>query len=423
MSVSPLAGKAQSGGSTALRAGTAIIDITPENPVQLAGYGSRKELSTGIHDRLSARAIVFENAGRRLVIVSSDLIGWYGAYEFLSSAILEKFSLQPSELFLSAIHTHSAPILTIDKETGHANNLAYTQKLKDKLLTVIGEARQKLAPVTVGAGVGSSPVGVNRRQLMLGGEGWPNGEMVQLGRNPGGVVDRDVHVMKIADPAGETIAVFFDYACHATSMGPGNLIISGDILGLAEQFVEKILGDAVIAPAFAGASGDIDPWYRVLPTFNTESGWIPEPVLLGTLLGEEVVHVFRDIGSTDPSGIIRSDFKTLSLPAKPRGEKYNPQVEVAPTQLNLTVARIGDIGFVGVGGEVLTEIGMAIKAGSPFEQTFIITHCNGAAGYLPTAHEYPRGGYEVNTSPFAPQAADMVTRQALTMLYHVRQSD
>jgi hypothetical protein len=58
--------------------------------------------------------------------------------------------------------------------------------------------------------------------------------------------------------------------------------------GLAEQFVEKILGSDVVAPVFIGASGNIDPWYRVLPGFNTEPGWVPEPVLLGTFLGEEV---------------------------------------------------------------------------------------------------------------------------------------
>jgi hypothetical protein len=51
---------------------------------------------------------------------------------------------------------------------------------------------------------------------------------------------------------------------------------------LSAQFVEKS-SEEVITPVFAGASGNIDPWYRVLPGFNNEPGWIPEPVLLGTL--------------------------------------------------------------------------------------------------------------------------------------------
>ena len=37
---------------------------------------------------------------------------------------------------------------------------------------------------------------------------------------------------------------------------------------------------------------------------------------------------------------------------------------------------------MGLGGEIFNQIGRAIKAGSPFRHTFVITHCNGAAGYL-----------------------------------------
>jgi hypothetical protein len=212
------------------------------------------------------------------------------------------------------------------------------------------------------------------------------------------------------------VAALFGYACHATSLGPRNLLISGDILGLAEQFVEKILGSGVVSPAFAGASGDIDPWYRVLPAFHDEPGWIPEPVLLGTLLGEEVVHVFRAAEASGGDLVIESDFKTLFLPAKNPGP-YDPRAEVAPWPLNVTVARIGNMALVGVGGEVLTEIGLAIKGASPFEFTFFITHCNGAAGYLPPAPLYKEGGYEVTSSKFAPQAADLMVKQVLQMLY------
>ena len=81
------------------------------------------------------------------------------------------------------------------------------------------------------------------------------------------------------------------------------------------------------------------------------------------------------------------------------------------------MARLGDIAFVGLGGEVLTEIGMAIKAGSPCENTFVITHCNGSAGYLAPKEQHVQGGYEVKSSSFAPQAADVVIRESIRMLH------
>jgi len=85
--------------------------------------------------------------------------------------------------------------------------------------------------------------------------------------------------------------------------------------------------------------------------------------------------------------------------------------------MNITAARIGDVAFVGFGTEMFTELDLAIKAGSPFKHTFVITHCNGASGYLPPQHLYKEGGYEIYSSPFAPQAADMVVKQALKMLF------
>jgi len=399
-----------------LRAGTAIIDITPEKPVKMSGYGARTALSEAVHDPLSARVVAFENNGERLVLVSSDLIGYYGGTaEHLRKVILSEFEIKPGELFLSAIHTHDAPTLSIDEEKGHPNNVEYTKQLEGKLVKVIGEAIKNTGPVRIGAGIGYSPVGMNRRELVFDGSG---NSRIRLGCNPYGPTDKEVLVMKVAKPDGAVVASLFDYATHATCLGGKNLTISGDVLGLAEQFVEKILGEQIIAPAFAGASGNIDPWFRVLDGFNTEPGWIPEPVLLGTLLGEEVVHVYRDIENLSAGGEIKSAFVTLELPGKERGE-LEIKKDCPPTPFNIAVARVGDIAFVGLGGEVLTEIGMSIKAASPYKHTFVITHCNGAAGYLPPEHLYVEGGYEVESSPFAPKAADMVVKQAVKMLHEL----
>jgi len=81
---------------------------------------------------------------------------------------------------------------------------------------------------------------------------------------------------------------------------------------------------------------------------------------------------------------------------------------------------VGDVAFLGLGGEVVNEIGRAIEAASPFPHTLVITHSNGAAGYLPTREAYPEGGYDVETSPFAPAAAEKVVEEALRLLRGLR---
>jgi neutral ceramidase len=400
-----------------LRAGMAKIDITPSIPVKLYGYSARKTYSEGVHDPLSARAVIFENSDNKFVLVSTDL-GSFGSEVFsvIQKSILDRFGLKESELFLSTIHSHSSPILSLNPETGDPNNIEYTKTLQEKLVTVISEAFGKMKSVQTGLGSGSSPVGSNRREMK------PDGS-IALGRNPYGITDKEVLVMKIASPDGTPEGVIYDYATHSTSLGPSNLNVSGDILGLSAQFVEKILGRDVITLVFAGASGNIDPWYRVLPGFNTESGWIPEPVLLGTLLGEEVVHVFRDIKEVTPGGEIKTAFATLECPQRKTEDNTaaHDQIQPETVPVNITVARIGnDAAFIGFSVEMLTEIGMEIKKGSPFRHTFIITHCNGASGYLPPTELYKEGGYEVTSTRFEIGSSDMVVKKALRMLYDLQ---
>jgi neutral ceramidase len=401
-----------------LRAGIARIDITPEIPVMLYGYASRKTPSEGIHDHLFARAVAFENGGKRFVMVSTD-IGSYTdtLYSVIRSSMMAKYGLKKSEFFLAAIHSHSSPVVSLDQKKMVESNVKYTQSLQQKLLTVVGEALENLKPVNTGAGVGYSPVGSNRREMTSDGS-------ITLGRNPYGPTDKEVLVFKMTDPDGKPVGAIFDYATHATSLGPDNMLISGDVLGISEQFVEQILGKEFISPVFAGASGNIDPWYRILPSFNTENGWIPETVLLGTMLGEEVVHVFRDIQTVSPGGEISSAIETIECPRKKLDEKDEelPALDQQNTvPVTITAAHIGkDVAFVSFNVEMLTEIGMAIKAGSPFKHTFIITHCNGSSGYLPLSALYKEGGYEISSTHFAIGSDEIVIKKALRMLYDLK---
>jgi neutral ceramidase len=401
-----------------LRAGIAKIDITPDTPVMLYGYSSRNSLSEGIHDRLYARAVVFENGGNRFILISTD-IGSYNdsIYNEIKKSFREKFKIRDSELFIAAIHSHSAPGTSLNTKKIHINNILYTQALKQKLLDVTAVAFANLRQINIGCGVGYSPVGSNRREMVSDGS-------IELGRNPYGPTDKEVLVLKLADPDGKPVGAIFDFATHATSLGPDNMLISGDVLGISEQFVEQILGKDFVSPVFAGASGNIDPWYRILPSFNTENGWIPETVLLGTMLGEEVVHVFRDITDTKTGGVISSSFETIECPRKKLDEKDDelPALDQQTTvPVTITAAHIGnEVAFIAFNVEMLTEIGMAIKAGSPFKHTFIITHCNGSSGYLPPSALYKEGGYEINSTHFAIGSDEIVIKKALRMLYDLK---
>src|SRR6266700_5795488 len=402
-----------------LRVGLARTAITPANPVMLAGYASRKELSQGVHDPLFARAVAFEQNHERLVLVAIDNCGFYNSTaDPLRRAVLAASGLKPSELFLCATHTHSAPALGLDNQKSHSNNVQYTQWLEGKLVDVVRQALEHLGPVEIGVGSGSSPVGANRREVVNDKEGKPK---VILGRNPSLMTDREVQVLKLIRPEAPSIAgVIFAYNTHSTALGPGNNSVSGDVHGLAAQFLENYYGPTVTAAGFAGASGNIDPWYRVLSGFKTNNGWIPEPILLGTLLGEEVVHVINGIGTGMTNAIVKTAFKTINVPDKTGDEESTTG---ATAEMNITVGRLGELAFVGWGGEVFNEIGKRVKEKSPFRHTFVLTHCNGAAGYLPTQASYADGGYEVESSHFAPGADEVLIRETLGLLNKLKQEE
>jgi hypothetical protein len=129
------------------------------------------------HDPLSARVLAFETGGKRLVLVSVDIIGFYGGTdEYLRSALLKEFSLQPSELFLCGIHTHAAPTPTMDREHGkQAVGIWNRSGATDHVVRQAGDVRP------AGLGVSCAPSANRRVRVSDKGE-----SSIVLGHRPMG---------------------------------------------------------------------------------------------------------------------------------------------------------------------------------------------------------------------------------------------
>jgi hypothetical protein len=96
-----------------------------------------------------------------------------------------------------------------------------------------------------------------------------------------------------------------------------------------------------------------------------------------------------------------------------RATTYGGQ-EIFPVELHLL--QIGPAVLAGTEGEPFAELGLEIKAGSPWASTWVGGYTGGWAGYIPTADAYPQRGYEVDTSPFAPEAAERLVTETLAAL-------
>ena len=89
-------------------AAAGTVDITPRNPVPLAGSGLRRGAFRAVADRLEANALVLRSSGPPVVLVSADLL-FIG--EELRAGVLRRLSgsVPDEALFFAASHTHFAP--------------------------------------------------------------------------------------------------------------------------------------------------------------------------------------------------------------------------------------------------------------------------------------------------------------------------
>ena len=72
--------------------------------------------------------------------------------------------------------------------------------------------------------------------------------------------------------------------------------------------------------------------------------------------------------------------------------------------------------WVGLPGEIFTELGMMIKLGSPFQYTIVASLANGSIGYVPDRKAYPQGAYEPVSARCAAGSGEMLVDAATRLL-------
>jgi len=106
----------------------------------------------------------------------------------------------------------------------------------------------------------------------------------------------------------------------------------------------------------------------------------------------------RNIEAMEKLARIQDKIATLERHKKINADAGEPTV---PTEI--LGIKIGDFVLVTSPAEVLVEVGLNVKAASPYEYTFMAAYSNGYIHYGPPASEYPKGGYEVTECLLAPE--------------------
>ena len=376
---------------TLVKMGASQINITPDKPTLMAGYGDRKTPFTGVHDSLYASALYFSSEKTKALFITADLVGFSSKFiDIIKTMISSKTGIPLEDIMIAAVHNHGGPALGTYRNETPQTGYDYAAVLKEKLTNLAVDASKNPVPFHMGIGKGSCNLNINRRAEYGDSTIW-------LGRNPDGPCDHELDVVKFEDLNNKTIAVLVNWPCHGTASGGENYLITGDWPGGAARYIKHQAGKDVVVAVTAGASANINPLYGPTKEFY-------EIDAVGFHVGMEAWKTLNQTG-TYPVKTLQATNTTTSFPGKKSSPGHLPQTtyESAPDrEIRLSVLKVGDLVLAGISGELFTEIGMEVKKQSPYSNTLIVTHCNGSSGYICTDKAFTEGGYETHSTGFMP---------------------
>src|SRR4029079_11875411 len=94
------------------KVGGAKVDIAPDPPIRLNGFGFRRAESEGVYHKIHARALAIEDGNRTKVVLMVVEVRAIPAdiYDEVAKR-LEKTGLKKDRLAITATHTHAGPML------------------------------------------------------------------------------------------------------------------------------------------------------------------------------------------------------------------------------------------------------------------------------------------------------------------------
>ncbi|MSR65177.1 MAG: hypothetical protein EXS18_05285 [Verrucomicrobiae bacterium] len=261
-----------------------------------------RDMKVTIDDPLFVRALVLDDSGEKLVLVTLDVcaIGARSISQFILNDSADDFvprvrkrveqelGIPGDRVSLSASHTHPPGRLLCDDE----------EQIK-RTVAAIKQALNNLTPVTIGVGAGhEDTLTINRTMVMKNGTDYtwrpePSGKEIEKLRP----IDPEIGIVRIDRLDGSPLAVLYDFASHLL-VGCRKGAVTADFPGVTSRYLEETLGGGVMAIFLQGANGDIvEASYDNYETPHTKS-----KDDFGYQLGRSVLMAYRTI-TTGPAPI------------------------------------------------------------------------------------------------------------------------
>jgi putative membrane-bound dehydrogenase-like protein len=379
--------------------GVAKIDITPNYPVRLSGFGFRRTESEGVTQRLWAKALVIDDGEPALLLTVDNLGVPAHLVQEVAARLAGKRRIRAERLAVTATHTHTAPMLkgvaptlfgqAIPRE--HQERIyRYTAELTDKLEEVALAALADRKPARLFRGTGTVRFAVNRR-------------------TKGGPVDHDLPVLVVRDLNGKVRAVYVSYACHCVTLS--NNKISGDWAGYAQELIQDECPGAV-ALISIGCGADANPSSGVSGDRAESAARQGAEIASETkrLLHAYLAPITRKLVAASR----RIELPLDTLPTRAQWEERANRKDAVGYHARVQLARLdrgealrstidypiqtwafGDsLAMVFLPGEVVVDYSLRLKHELDGRRIWINAYANDAPCYIPSERVLREGGYE-----------------------------
>jgi hypothetical protein len=433
-----------------LRAGAAMVNITPPMGTPMAGYYHQRG-SQGVIDDLYAKAVVLHDGSTKVALVVCDIISLPRTAVLETRRLIEQQTgIAPGNVMISATHTHTGPVLARnsarDDLDGSNSEQAkdYTARLPQAIAQAVADANDRLTPVRVShAREYEHRLAFNRRFWMKDGTvGWNPGKLNRNIIRPVGPIDPEVGVVYFETADKKPILTYVNFAMHPDTVGGTG--ISADYPGVLARRLADYKGSQMVTIFANGTCGNLN---HINVNWAGQQKGPEEASRLGTILAAAVFKAYMDLKPVGDT-TLRVASETLELPLAKVTEddvrqakqiaqqkdqaKFMEQVQAykaldvdarqgKPLEVEVQVITMGSaLAWVSLPGEIFVELGLSIKAGSPFEQTHIAELANGSIGYIPNRSAYAEGSYEVVSTRCAEGSGEMLVQTAIRLLGQLR---
>ncbi|HVM72102.1 MAG TPA: hypothetical protein VMT91_10095 [Anaerolineales bacterium] len=365
--------------------GFAEVDITPSYNVQTVGFDRKDNLSKGVLSRLSAQISVWHSNEEKCCLVTIDHIGFMCKdANRLRDEIGNLLGIPREKIMLCFSHTHSAPNVSLEA--------GYLHFLCEQVLLGVSEAEKNIVPIKAAWGMAEAKIGINRR-------------------DPHGVLDRRVGILKIVGAeTGHLLLLVLRVTAHANVLLQDNYLISSDFIGITRSLLEEKYGCKVMITQ--GASGNVKPKYSgALRALDKMAFKIMDAIAtcIDTLNPESIekLSMFSQIETFYANVPTFDQAKAISDEAMREshieGTKWleevqrlhNENIKQQSTDIEIQYFMLNNGCLCGVANEIMCELAVDLVKACNDEFIYFGGYTNGCDGYLPTAEEYDKGGYEV----------------------------